>query len=71
LKIQADIPILKMLKYDSVQEQKIKKLERELFEQKMMYENLKRNMTARKEEFKAREETQARGCDELKEAMKK
>jgi len=44
LKIQADIPILDKLKHDSEQEQNIKKLERELFEQKLMYENLKRNM---------------------------
>jgi dsDNA-specific endonuclease/ATPase MutS2 len=59
------------LKHDSVQEQKIKKLERDLFEQKLMYENLKRSMANQKEEFRARGEAQARGYDELKEAMKK
>ena len=71
LKIQADIPILDKLKHDSEQEQNIKKLERELFEQKLMYENLKRNMAEQKEEFRSREEAQARGYDELMEAMKK
>jgi len=71
LKIQADIPILAKLKRDSEQEQKIKKLERGLFEQKLMYENLKRTMVAEKEESRAREEAQARGYVELKKAMEK
>jgi len=71
LKIQVDIPILKKLEQDFVQEQKIKKLERELLEQKMMYENLKRNMAIQKEEFRVREEAQAKGYAKLKEAMHK
>jgi len=49
----------------------IKKLEKELFEQKMLSENFKREMAAQKEEFRIREETQARCCNELKEAMQK
>jgi len=44
LKVYTDAPILAKLKCDSEQEQKIKKLEKELFEQKMLYENLKRSM---------------------------
>jgi len=71
VKGQVDIPILEKLKHDSEQEQRIKKLERELFEQKMLVENLKRNMVEQKEDFRAREEAQARRSDELKEAMKK
>jgi len=71
LKIQADIPILAKLKYDSEQEQKIKKLERGLFEQKLMYENLKRTMVVEKEESRAREEARARGYVELKKGMEK
>jgi len=59
------------LKHDYEQEQKIKKLERELFEKRMMYENLKRNMALQKEEFRAREEAQARRSDGLEEALKK
>jgi hypothetical protein len=46
------------LKVDFDQEQKIKKLEKELLGQKMLVENLKRNMAEQKEEFKAREEAQ-------------
>jgi hypothetical protein len=46
------------LKVDFDQEQKIKKLEKELLGQKMLIENLKRNMAEQKEEFKAREEAQ-------------
>jgi hypothetical protein len=71
LKIQAETPILEKLKHDSEQEQKIKKLERELFEKKMLVENLKRNMAEQKEEFRAREEAQARRSDGLEEALKK
>jgi len=44
LKVHTDAPILAKLQSDSEQEQKIKKLEKELFEQKLMYEELKRNM---------------------------
>ena len=71
LKIYTDTLILEKLKHDSEQEQRIKKLKNDLFEQKLMYENLKRNMATQREEFRAREVAQARGCDELKEAMKK
>jgi len=49
----------------------IKKLEKELFEQKMLSENLKREIAAQKEEFRIREETQARCYNELKASMKK
>lgn len=65
MQVHTDAPILEKLKRDSEQEQKIHKLEKELFEQKLMYENLKGNMAIQ------REEAQARGYDELKEAMKK
>ena len=44
LKVHIDAPILAKLQSDSEQEQKIKKLEKELFEQKLMFEELKRNM---------------------------
>jgi len=71
LMIQSDAPILKKLKRDSKQEQRIKKLEKELFEQEMMYQNLKRNMAPQREEFRIREEAQARGYNKLKEAMQK
>ena len=69
--VQSDIPILEKLKRDFEQEQRIKKLEKELFEQKMLCENLKKNMTAQREEFRIREETQARGYNEHKQAMQK
>jgi len=69
--LQFDIPILEKLKRDSAQEQRIEKLEKELFEQKMLCENLKRDMVAQKEEFIIREDNQARGYNELKEAMQK
>ena len=71
LKVYTDTPILEKLKHDSEQEQRIKKLKNDLFEQKLMYENMKRNIAAQREEFRAREVAQARGYDELKEAMKK
>jgi preprotein translocase subunit SecF len=71
VKVQAETPILEKLMHDSEQDQKIKKLEKELFEQKMLVENLKRNMAEQKEEFRAREETQARRSDALEEALKK
>jgi len=71
LKAHTDAPILAKLKCDSEQEQKIKKLEKELFEQKLMYEELKRNMAIQREEFLAREDAQVRGYNELKEAMQK
>jgi len=71
LKVNFDAPILAKLQSDYEQEQKIKKLEKELFEQKLMYEELKRNMALQKEEFIAREEAQARGYNELKEVMQK
>jgi hypothetical protein len=71
VKVQAETPILEKLMQDSEQDQKIKKLEKELFEQKMLVENLKRNMAEQKEEFRAREETQARRSDALEEALKK
>jgi len=53
VKVKADVPSLEKLQHDSEQEKKIKKLERELFEQKMLVENLKRNMAEQKEEFRA------------------
>jgi hypothetical protein len=71
LKVHTNAPILVKLQSDSEQEQKIKKLEKELFEQKLMYEELKRNMALQKEEFQAREEAQDTGYNELKEAMQK
>jgi len=69
LMIQSDAPILEKLKRDFEQEQMIKQLEKELFEQKMMYVILKRNMAAKQHEFRIREEAQAKGYNELKEAM--
>ena len=69
LKVHTDAPILAKWQSDFEQEKKIKKLEKELFEQKLEYEELKWNMALQKEEFLAREEAQARGYNELKEAM--
>jgi len=48
LQVHTDAPILEKLKRDSKQAQKIQKLEKELFEQKLMYEELKRNMAIQK-----------------------
>ena len=45
MKVNADIPILEKLKEDLEQTKKIKKLEQELFDQKMMVETRKRHMT--------------------------
>jgi len=45
VKVNADIPILEKLKEDLEQTKKIKKLEQELFDQKMMVETRKRHMT--------------------------
>jgi len=42
LKVQADAPILKKLKNDSEQEKIIKKLEKELLEQRFMYAEIQR-----------------------------
>jgi len=69
--IHSDAPILEKLKRDSEQEQRVKQLENELFEQKLMYANLKRNMEAHNLEFKFREEAHLKGYNELKEAMQK
>ena len=44
LKVHTDVEIIAKLENDFEQEQKIKKLEKELFEQKLMFEELKRNM---------------------------
>jgi len=71
LKIQSDAPILKKLKNDSEQEKKIKKLEKDLLEQRLMYAELQRKMIIQQEEANAREEAQARGYNELKEVMQK
>jgi len=46
LLIQYDIPILEKLKREFAQEKVIKKLEKEIFEQKMLSENLKREIAA-------------------------
>jgi hypothetical protein len=71
LKIQADAPNLEKLKNDSKQEQRIKKLEKDLFDQNMMYANLQRKMITQQEESKVREEALIKGYNELKEAMEK
>jgi len=56
VKVNVDIPILEKLKKDLRQTKKIKKLEQELFDQKMLTKALKRQMAKMKEEHKAREE---------------
>jgi len=71
LKAQPETSTLEKLQHDVKQEQKIKKLEKELFEQKMLVESLKRNMAVQNEEFRAREEAQARRSYGLEEALKK
>ena len=60
LKMRAETSNPEKLKVDSDQEQKVKKLEKELLQQKMLVEYLKRNVAEQKEEFRAREEAQAR-----------
>jgi len=71
LKIQAETPILEKLKIDSEQEKRIKKLEKELFEQRLMYAELKRKMVAQQEEAKVREEELVKSYIDLKESIKK
>ena len=71
LKLRADAPILEKLKKDSEQEQRIKKLEKDLFEQRMMYANLQRRMTNQQEDSKVRKEALVKGYKDLKEAMEK
>jgi len=71
LKIQVDTPILAKLKNDSEQELRIKKLEKDLFEQRMMYAELQRKMIAQQEESKAGEEALVKGCNDLKESLEK
>jgi len=70
LKMQAKTSNPAKLNADSDQEQEIKKLEKELLKQKILVENLKRNMAEHKEEFRAREEAQARRYDALEATMK-
>jgi len=71
VKVKPEIPILEKLKQDPKQERRIKKLEKELFEQKMLNETVKRHMTENKEEYKAREEAQAKRLEAMEEEMKK
>ena len=70
LKIQADAPILEKLKNDSEQEKRIKKLEKDLLEQRLMYVELQRKMIIQQEEVKVREEALVKGYNDLKESMK-
>jgi len=71
VEVKADIPILEKLMEDHVQTKKIQKLEQELFEHKMLFEKLKRQMIEMKEEHRAREEAQARRSNALEETLKK
>jgi len=71
LKLQVDAPILEKLKNDSEQEKRIKKLEQDLFEQRMMYANLQRRLTTQQEESRVREEAYAKCYNELKDEMNK
>jgi len=71
LKIQVDATILEKLKNDSEQEQRIKKLEKDLLEQRLMYAGLQRRMSIQHEESKVIEEALIRGYNELKETMEK
>lgn len=64
LHVKPQIPILeKLKKSESVEDKRVEKLEQELFEQKMLSENLKGQMAEMKEEYKAREEAQAKRSD--------
>jgi len=71
LKLHADAPILEKLKNDFEQKLRIKKLETELFEQRMMHANLQRKMAIQQKESKIREEALVKGYNGLKEAMEK
>ena len=71
VEVKADIPILEKLMEDHVQTKKIQKLEQDLFEHKMLFEKLKRQMIEMKEEHRAREEAQARRSNALEETLKK
>lgn len=51
--------------------QKNKKLEKELLEQRLMYAELQRNMIAQQEEAKVREEALVKGYNDLQESMDK
>jgi len=68
LLIQSDAPILEKLNKDSEQENTIKELKRELFEQRLLTAELQRQLIAQQEEAKAREEALVK---ELKESMDK
>lgn len=66
------IPIIEQLKKpEPVEDIRVEKLEQELFEQKMLSEKFKRQMSEIKEEYKAREEAQAKRSDALEETLKK
>ena len=71
LKIQAETPILAKLKTDSEQEERIKQLEKDLFEQRLMYVELQRKMISQQEEAKIREEALVKSHSDLKESMEK
>jgi len=71
LKFQADAPILEKLKSDSEQELRIEKLEKELFEQKLIYAEHQRKLILLQEESKVREEALIKNYNNLKEAMEK
>jgi len=72
LHVKPQIPILdKLKKPEPVEDNRVEKLEQELFQRKMLSENLKRQMEAMKEEHRAREEAQARRSHALEEYLKK
>jgi len=72
VKVKPQIPILeKLKKQDPEQNKRVGKLQQELFEQNMLTKALKRQMNEMKEEYKAREEAQARKSEALEETVKK
>jgi len=71
LKVKADALILEKLKNDYEQEKRIKKLEKELLKQRLMYVELQRKMIIKQEEAKVIDEALVKGYNDLKESMEK
>jgi len=69
--VKPKIPILEKLKQYPEQERRIKKLEKELFEQKMLIEIVKRQMVEMKEEYIAHEEAQTKRSEAMEKSMEK
>ena len=71
LLIKSDAPILEKLKKDTALEIENKKLKKELFEQRLLCNDLQKKLIAQQEEAKEREEALLKSYSGLKGTMEK